>query len=613
MYVTNNYIFLDCEGLGKEGTERDIRLLLIPYLISNVIIMNDSDDFNDSLIKKLEPLTTLSKFIDIDRKKNKPELIFRIRNYELDGDIKKTLETKIQSCKKSRKKNDVSKTIITTLEQLFNKLHIYSTPDIDKSDKLLLKNKSFNKLLENTDNNFDNVISSILDISDKTLKTKYSILMDNIKTAIHNMNTNSKISAEIFDVTKLVHKNEILEFINKIEQTIYNEIIVDGSKLMNVNIEYRIRDLNKLLEDYDKQFASIDPDIKKINREEIRQKIQLQIDNAITKSKSIVQDYHNRKIVVEVINELNNIIREINTKQYHKINFTTSINIYNKKLDEIINLLDVFTYGHIHKQQIKDKIEKLNTEINKILQKQEADKKNQIESIRRKMKVYDQEFIIQYISDNKMICIETFDTNVKNKIIEIMTDDIRQCKFTYITFSNINLDEVRFIRNELIEVVDYNNYSKYRTEYENEFKMTKEIREVYNNKMEEEIKEYSKNNVFNINVILNNPELEIYYITGDLISEYTTVIHNNINSIIDIFEKKAKIYFMDEIIKILEENKIDIDYMEPFFVKNIRGTKSTNINIGVIKNEENIAKKITYSEYLIRKMSDQLCLNRFKK
>jgi len=476
MYVINDYILFDCEGLGKEGAERDVRLLLIPYLISNIIIMNDSDDFNDSLIKKLEPLTTLSKFINIEeiiQRKIKPELVFRIRNYDLDGDIKDTFNKKIENCKKSRKKNDFSKTIINTLEQLFNKMHIFSTPNLDRSDMKLLKEKSFLKLLENEENKFNEIINNILEIGDKVEKIKYYQLIDGIKKAINQMNTNEKISAEIFDTTVLKHVKEILEFITMIKivyKSLFEELIVDGTKKNNIIIEERIKGLNDLITKFKEQFKTVEPEIKdKYLKEEIINKIQPKIDNAINNSKRIVKEYYDRKLKIEIENELKNIIRNINNSNYHKMEFINT-NIKQKTLIDIINKLDIYTYGDEIKLEVMNKINKINDSINGILKEQEKKKIETIESIKRVIISYDDKYVKRYINMNKN------DDNEMEVIIERMNEEIKRNKFTYITFTEINIDGVKYVINELIEMIEYNNYKKYIEEYEK--KMKEEINEI---------------------------------------------------------------------------------------------------------------------------------------
>ena len=75
------------------------------------------------------------------------------------------------------------------------------------------------------------------------------------------------------------------------------------------------------------------------------------------------------------------------------------------------------------------------------------------------------------------------------RLIERMNEEIRQKKFTYITFTATNIDGVIYETNELMEIVDYNNYNKYIEEYKSRFDKTEKIKEEYNKKMKEEIKE----------------------------------------------------------------------------------------------------------------------------
>ena len=602
MFVCKNIIFLDCEGLAKEGTQRDIKLLLIPYMISNVVIFNDTDDFNDSLIKKLEPLTTLSTFVDYGKKTNKPKLIFRISNYELEGDIKESFKNKI----KSTKDKDVAKTIIKTLDELFDSIDIISTPTPDRSDRKLLSNKHYLEFLNKESTEFRPAIEYVLDKVKSGISVQFSSLSKLIEQSVNSINTNDQIKPEYFDTTRIIHNNVINEFIQNIPFKLYDPIIIDGLKTTNYLITNRQQELSNLLLEYDNKFAKVEHQIKNEHREKIKNQIQKQINLAINESSQIAINVYMSQLK-SINNELHNIRNEINSLNLHlfsDIDFETVF--LNQTIIKIINWLDKYEYGKIHINsimiQIKDLSVRCKNEFSKVWIKN-SESSSLINDI---LNSWNEDKIINFIESisEKLICYETFDNNILEPLMNEIFNKISIVKFKKITIQHLQNNKFEFVIDELRDNFEFNDYIDIIRKFRNKFVKTDKMIQVYNDYIISEIKSYSETNPFNRLIIDNNPTIKMYYISSTLYPNWHE--HNaRVNNVYKLFTKKAKIYFEDEIEEIAEKYDLTVSRLMIFGYE-INSSKSILLDLGNYKN-------MTMCEYIIRQMSDTLELKEIDK
>jgi len=600
MYICKNIIFLDCEGLGKEGTQRDIKLLLIPYMISNVVIFNDSDDFNDSLIKKLEPLTTLSTFVDYGKKINKPKLIFRISNYNLEGDIKESFKNKM----KTSKDKDVAKTIMKTLNELFENIDILSTPSPDRSERILLTNKQYLEFINNELTQFKIAINYILDIIKDSQTLQFSNLITMIEQSVNSINTNENIKPEYFDTTRIIHEKFIDGFISQISKDIYEEIIIDGLKTSHNLITTRQNKLEELLKKYDNNFAKVEHDIKNEHRDKIKNKIQNKIDLAIKKSNAIVENVYKNQL--ELINfELANTVKnEINKSNLHSFcDFDFEQTILNQTITNYINVLDKYQYGNQFKinttKELNELIECCKNRFNKLWNKN----LDSVKTINNILDSWNENKIIDFIisNDDNINCCETFDNNILEPLLNAILNDISNIKFHKLFIKNLQILKFEIVKGELKDNFNFNDYIQYVKKYRNQFIKTDKISETYNNIVINKIKIYSSVNPFNKAIIENNPSITMFYIDYTEHPEWKE--HNGrLINVYNIFDKKAKIYFEDEIKNIAEINKICFDHIM-IFSRIINSYKSFVIDLGYYE------KNMITAEYIIRRISDTLELN----
>ena len=160
-FIYKNYIFLDCEGIQKDDSINDVKLLLFSYLLSDIIIFNETSDFSNSSIQSLLPLTAFSNFINLEEIKKKPNLIIRISNYDLKTDINETIHKTLNI-----KRKDNYQSIRNTILQLFNNINGISTTSLARDEQRDLKNKMFLNMM-NEENKFLTSIETIIKITNE--------------------------------------------------------------------------------------------------------------------------------------------------------------------------------------------------------------------------------------------------------------------------------------------------------------------------------------------------------------------------------------------------------------------------------------------------------------
>jgi ABC-type cobalamin/Fe3+-siderophores transport system ATPase subunit len=87
----HNLLLLDSQGLANGDAQHDPALLLFIYLISDVIIFNDSKILQNEALKLIEPICAFMTYIEDIDNYIKPNLIFRLSDGKLVKDTKKNL------------------------------------------------------------------------------------------------------------------------------------------------------------------------------------------------------------------------------------------------------------------------------------------------------------------------------------------------------------------------------------------------------------------------------------------------------------------------------------------------------------------------------------------
>ena len=271
-----NLLLLDSQGLAHENASHDPSLLLFIYLVSNIVIFNESTMLQNSALKLIEPICTFTQYLDMDTCE-KPSLIFRISDAKRGSDIHKTLE------KLMAHHNDQYNSIRESVENVFAQpVKIIKTEYPQKADDSLLSSNDYMGLLSVKDNGFDSAISSI--IEDISASVPRENILTSIPGYIDSINNNEQININKLDIVALTHNNDILMWLNKVPAELKSEIEVDGTQEMyEKNVVSRQAAVKKVKTEFTKRFKNITETIKK----EHKAKLDAELDGPIERAKAI--------------------------------------------------------------------------------------------------------------------------------------------------------------------------------------------------------------------------------------------------------------------------------------------------------------------------------------
>jgi hypothetical protein len=322
-------ILLDFQGIFVGDSSNDSKLLLLAYLSSDVIIFNEVKMLNNGTLSQFQPMLA---FINDMKDKNNtlnPKLIFRIGDVSLDlepiANMRQMLETEQDQFQATRE----------CIVQLFDEPYAINTNILDRKEIKMMNDGKFNELLAIDENGFNTAIIKINEyleasIVNKTINSFISDLLKNIKC----INGNKKIDFKKLDVVQNLAKNEIMEYIDKLDTTIYTPIIVDGNTESYKNIISRRLDLSKIIKELETEFKAIPKTIRDERIKALKDKINKIID---------IAEAENEKKANELLNmNIKNVLFQqvpftlgITFDDLDKLNFDTWIKPFTDKLDII--------------------------------------------------------------------------------------------------------------------------------------------------------------------------------------------------------------------------------------------------------------------------------------
>ena len=270
----HNVLLLDSQGLAHENASHDPSLLLFIYLVSNIIIFNESTMLQNSALKLIEPICTFTQYLDMDTCE-KPSLIFRISDAKRGSDIHKTLE------KLMAHHNDQYNSIRESVENVFAQpVKIIKTEYPQKAEDSLLSSNDYMGLLSVKENGFDSAIASIID--DISAVVPRENILTSIPGYIDSINNNEQININKLDIVALTHNNDILMWLNKVSADLKSEIEVDGTQEMyEKNVVTRQAAVKKVKTEFTKRFKNITETIKKDHKA----KLDAELDGPIERAK----------------------------------------------------------------------------------------------------------------------------------------------------------------------------------------------------------------------------------------------------------------------------------------------------------------------------------------
>ena len=271
-YDKLNLLILDSQGLDYSDSSNDHKILLFCYSISDMIIYNDKNIFNNS---SLNCLCQLSSFVNrIENINIKPILVIRIADYDLDDNIDDVIKITLEH------QNDQYDNIRNAMTTLFSTIIGLQTNHLDKSDMINMKSHKYLDILKNKENNYEECIRKTLSLLD--LVSFKKLTLNTLNTLIYNINNNININYMVLDIYTQISKTQILEFIISIPKFAYHIISVDGSQDDYEQVYMpRFLQYQNIMNDFDTKFKLLPDNIKNNYRIDIDNKLKEPLECAM--------------------------------------------------------------------------------------------------------------------------------------------------------------------------------------------------------------------------------------------------------------------------------------------------------------------------------------------
>ncbi len=442
MYVDNNIIFLDCQGIEYQDSSHDIPLLLMSYLFSNLIIFNDQH-LNNSTLKSLEPIVSFVNYIDTNDHL-KPDLLFRIRDYGLDNPINEILSKILHKC------DDQYQTIRDSMRNLFNSINAISTNILDRTEINYLKNKDYMKVLEVKENGIEGCFNNLVCNLSNYKKVEYQCFITQVNIIINMINDNEKIDFNKLDVSNLIIKSDINEFINNIDKVMYEKIEVDGTQdLYDNNVVPRQKMMSDITRQFNNKFHLVDSKIKLSYYNKLLLDLEKPITEAVKTCERITMEKYK-----EIDKQIGNyILKYVN--DFSEIDFTEESHDFyktDKKIKKLLDKLNIYyqptfvrIYTDIEKKLaiLENKSKDIHTKNVNLINHNKNSVDNCLENISK------DDYIVNFLLDENNI--EPFDTyqEVIDKfechVIDLIKDIVNNIKYFDIIDADFNteLEEYR--------------------------------------------------------------------------------------------------------------------------------------------------------------------------
>ena len=251
-----NLLLLDSQGLANGDARHDPALLLFIYLVSDVVIFNDSKILQNEALKLIEPICTFTQYLDFDNFV-KPVLMFRLSDGKLVKDVQKNLANVMAH------HEDQYNSIRESIENVFQEpVRIVKTETLKDGDERCLNGGDYLGLIGNAENGFDAAINAIMDVV-KGAEPRACILSD-LPGIIEKINGNEQIKIEKLDVVALIHEKAIRDWLDTVPAEAKSEMPVDGTQSsFETLVVPRKALVTKIKTDFTKRFKAISDNIKK--------------------------------------------------------------------------------------------------------------------------------------------------------------------------------------------------------------------------------------------------------------------------------------------------------------------------------------------------------------
>jgi hypothetical protein len=272
-----NLLLLDSQGLANGDARHDPALLLFIYLVSDVVIFNDSKILQNEALKLIEPICTFTQYLDFDNFV-KPVLMFRLSDGKLVKDAAKNLSNVMAH------HEDQYNSIRESIENVFQEpVRIVKTETLKDGDERCLVGGDYLGLLGMVENGFDAAINTILDVV-RASEPRANIL-SNLPGIIEKINGNEQIKIEKLDVVALIHEKAIRDWLDAVPVEAKSELAVDGTQAsFDALVVPRKALVARIKTDFTKRFKAISDNIKKRFKSELDGSIDGPIKRALALS-----------------------------------------------------------------------------------------------------------------------------------------------------------------------------------------------------------------------------------------------------------------------------------------------------------------------------------------
>jgi hypothetical protein len=403
----HNLFLLDSQGLDYEDASHDPHLLLFLYIVSDLIIFNDTRRLENGALKLMESVCTFTNYLDIETVM-KPKLYFRI----FDSDVKdpaKNLEKVLGTY------NDQYQSIRKSIKHLFDKdLRLLTTEPLGRPAKMMLEHNMYKQLLAEP-LGFKEAVETILTAAHSA---KAKSILTKVPEVLSNINNNKEISIQKLDVVTLQAENDIHKWIQEtVPAAMYSDISVDGTQNTFANaVEPRIDSMKGVLSAFQKRFKDVEESIREPFFRNLKEKLDTPIQNAIVNSKVKAQEIVKAQLV-----------DAHRCREYPQVNscnnsFSTIPPHYWKNYLAPLNTLET-AMAHIYepvKMEIADWIQNaritVEEEVNFICQEEETQRAD-VRKFSAKLLANMEKWMLQYI--DRMITAKTIletNTQLLNKV-----------------------------------------------------------------------------------------------------------------------------------------------------------------------------------------------------
>ncbi len=397
-----NIILLDFQGIYLGDSSQDSKLLLLAYLLSDVIIFNENKMLSNNTLSQFEPMLSFIQYLPKDDfKKCNPKLIFRITDVNLNIDATTNMHQMLT------KQNDQFQSIRECINELFDEPFAINTNNLDRSEFKLLKKEDFMGILNENENGFNNAINKINDyLSCCNPQRTFGSFINDTRCIVMAINNNGQINFHELDVLSNLSIRNILDYILKIDQNMYSEIIVDGTqKLYEDNLVSRITKRDEIIQDIYKKFKAIPKNIIEKELPKFTDKVNPLIEKATLENKDkaiqLIQE-NIKKYIPQHINEIYSFGKD------------TDYNTWIKPLQNTFKQLTTNS-SHIYKEIYDIFIKNKDNIFTIIKEKFEQEKEIEdecIEGIKKKYEEY-----VSYVNKNIIDFIyEHFDIEVHDNV-----------------------------------------------------------------------------------------------------------------------------------------------------------------------------------------------------